>query len=182
MRLIALIFSCLPLLLTAQCEAQFIYEQTDATLQLVNISNGNYVSELWDFGDENTNDQSSKPTYTYTANGTYELCLFIYEAPNDSTTTLCDSVCQTIIVSGLGGQVSVQEQQPFVRVYPNPVQNRLQISSNKELTDLKLYTPLGNCLLLGHVSSFDFSTLVSGIYLLSYRIEGGLYHQKIVKQ
>lgn len=181
MRLIAFFITCLPLLLNAQCEANFKFEQTGATVQMVNISSGSYVSEMWDFGDGNTNDQSSKPSYTYTANGTYDLCLFIYEAPNDSTTSICDSICQTIVISGLG-EVSIEEQQTFVRFYPNPVQNRLQISSEVELKELNLYTTLGKKLPLGNARTIDFSDLTSGIYLLTYKLNGQLYHQKILKK
>ncbi|MCB9235957.1 MAG: PKD domain-containing protein [Bacteroidia bacterium] len=74
-------YPCLP-------TASFNTSVSGATATFTNTATGG-LSTLWDFGDGNTS-TSTSPSHTYTASGSYTVCL--------SSTNSCgtDSVCQTV--------------------------------------------------------------------------------------
>ena len=60
-------------------------------------SQGSITSWLWDFGDANTSTMQN-PTHTYTANGTYAVCLTA-TADTGATDTVCDELVVDCIVA-----------------------------------------------------------------------------------
>ncbi|MBF90525.1 MAG: hypothetical protein CMP75_02025 [Flavobacteriales bacterium] len=180
-----LFFLCFsPAFLFAQCEADFIFQQDGETIELVNISTGMYVSESWDFGDGNTNNSSSKPTHTYTVNGEYNVCLILYESLNDSTTLICDTTCQTIIINSINEDIGLFiEDSDHLNVFPNPVSNVLNIQypSGNKIKDIKLHTLDGGVVILKNKKQLTLKHLPSGIYVLSYTLNDFVFYKKILK-
>ncbi len=77
------------------------------------------TSRLWDFGDGATSTVQS-PVHTYTATGTYTVCL--------TTTNACgsDSTCNSVLI--WVADLENLDNSNF-EIYPNPAQNFIQINS-----------------------------------------------------
>ena len=82
--------------LQAQCNAQFTWEQLPGTLQIhfhsTSTSEHDIVSYNWNFGDGHEGDGSA-PYHTYTAPGTYLVCLTITD-----NFACVDDVCHEVTV------------------------------------------------------------------------------------
>lgn len=65
---------------------------TDLTADFTDLSSGSLFFYAWDFGD-GTTDFSQNPSHTYTAAGTYTVCLIV--ADSCSADTLCNSITVT---------------------------------------------------------------------------------------
>jgi hypothetical protein len=113
--------------------AGYTFQNADPTVNFTNQSTGGATSYTWDFGDGGSS-TSTSPSHTYTANGTYTVCL--------TATNACgsDQDCQsvTVIVTGLNSVEDVS-----LSVYPNPSSGELTIevkgaqgNVQAELTDL----------------------------------------------
>lgn len=79
---------------SATCQAAFTVGNSDPTFAFTNGST-NYTVSSWDFGDGNTS-TATNPSHTYSANGTYNVCLVIGNGGSCSDTT-----CQSITVAGV---------------------------------------------------------------------------------
>lgn len=81
------------------CDAElFGINQGNYTIQFQNISSGTYTNAAWDFGDGTSSTVLNTAIHTYTAAGTYQVCLTISE-----TSTNCQStICHDITINGTG--------------------------------------------------------------------------------
>lgn len=81
------------------CDADFFgINQGNYTVQFQNISSGTYTNSAWDFGDGANSSILNSTTHTYSAAGTYQVCLTISE-----TLTNCQStICHDITIDGTG--------------------------------------------------------------------------------
>lgn len=81
--------------------AAYQYQTTSLTLIATDMSTGSNISSwLWTFGDGNTSDQQS-PVHTYTAEGTYQVCLTVQNGCGESTN------CLDVIVTSSGSSLNV---------------------------------------------------------------------------
>ena len=87
------------------------------------------TSWLWDFGDGNTS-TTQDPTHTYTALGTYLVCL--------TSTNACgsDSSCTNVVISDAS---LFEGELGSVEMYPNPVQDLLRIELPSEQGKVAIY-------------------------------------------
>lgn len=69
-----------------------------------------------------------------------------------------------------------------IKVYPNPVQNKLNIESQEIINDIEIFDLLGKKILESKSKTIDVSGLQSGIYLLKINTNQGSSTQKIIKQ
>lgn len=67
-------------------------------------------------------------------------------------------------------------------VYPNPVQNQLNVESQEIINNIEIFDLLGKQILVSEEKSIDVSGLQSGIYLLKITTNNGILTQKIIKQ
>ena len=78
----------------AQCSANFTYTVNGTNVEFTDnsfgIQNSQPISWYWEFGD-NTNSSEQNPTHTYTQDGSYNVCLYVYFA-DSCTDVYCDSV------------------------------------------------------------------------------------------
>ena len=72
--------------------ASFLTSIADETVTFADNSTNNPVTWQWDFGDGNT-DFGHSPTHSYTASGTYNVCLIA-----TNSCGLADTICQTVTV------------------------------------------------------------------------------------
>lgn len=95
--LVAISLLFISLNVKSQCAPNFVDSAcfSNGTNKFISTSTGTNVNTVynWNFGD-NTTSSLKNPTHTYTANGTYTVCLFIYTPPTCSA-----SICHTITVN-----------------------------------------------------------------------------------
>ena len=121
------------------------------------------TSWFWTFGDGIGVSEAQNPVYSYTENGTYEVCLIATnEAGSD---TLCQMV--TILLTSTEELESVD-----FSVYPNPVDGLLHVDfSNRASRNWQLYNSLGQIIKNGNFSNLEnqinLKSLSKGIYWLS---------------
>ncbi len=154
--------------------AGFTYSATGFSYQFSDTTSG-AVQWLWDFGDGNT-DTTSNPQHTFAAQGTYNVCLTVW-TPCDSAT-----VCQSLPVTSVPGYNNPLK----VKIYPNPVNNYLQIvSDNKNIDNLYLYDVSGKLLHSETINKssfiFDLTDYSVGVYFLKIKQHHSFKTFKIIK-
>lgn len=97
----------------AGCKAGFDFTVVDKTVYLKNTSTGT-TRYSWGFGD-GANSSVQDPSHTYTASGTYQICLLA------SSTTCADTICKNVVIDSTKScmayyRVAVDTNQKF-RVY-----------------------------------------------------------------
>lgn len=96
------------------------------------------------------------------------------------------SLYEIEVFGSLVNAISNSQVVKDIRMYPNPVTNRLYIpNTDAEIQTIRLYNPAGVCLLTQHKNtdySIDLSDLSSGIYLIQLNRKGSTITEKIVKQ
>ena len=76
-----------------------------------------------------------------------------------------------------------QQQRGTIAISPNPVSSFLHIQATEELSQIKVYTVNGQCVLQSAQTDIDVSSLPQGMYILQAMTHDGLRHQaKFIKQ
>ncbi len=125
-------------------------------------------SVVWNFGDGITG-TGTGPLHTYTATGTYTVCVTAY------TNCRSDSACHTVVVSTtgvtglcLGG----------VQVYPNPAKDELYVTGVPQNTSYRLLNVTGECVMMGDLkvgmNTISTNSLSAGVYILEMTGADGL--------
>lgn len=82
-----------------EAKADFVFSVGKCDVKFTNLSASNNCSQIvdymWDFGDGNTSNIAN-PNHSYSANGTYEVCLIT--VAYDGTTRCMDTVCQKVTI------------------------------------------------------------------------------------
>lgn len=118
----------------------------------------------WDFGDGDTSTVQN-PSHTYSASGTYTVCLIAENSAGSDTS--CNDV--TIISTGLNTKRTLN----YLEMYPNPTNGLVTFNIYKELkTVIDVYNIMGE-LVLSTTSrnssdklTIDFSSHPKGIYFV----------------
>lgn len=77
------------------CQAGFTYSVNNNVVTFTNTSTGgSQPGYYWNFGDGNTNWQTN-PVHTYMYNGTYNVCLYMWDSLQACQSSFCDSVVIT---------------------------------------------------------------------------------------
>jgi len=133
---------------------------------------------LWDFGDGNGATERH-PTHTYAEDGLYEVCLTVSNVNGEHTE------CRPVLI----GTVSTDEpgKAQAVRVFPNPVQDRMVLEWGGETAQFTLSDALGRLVLQGTLrkgnNAFDLGRLPAGFYVYAIVQDGKAANAgKIVKQ
>ena len=145
----------------------------------------NTTSVVWDWGDGTTSTGNMYPSHTYSASGTFSICV--------STTVNCgqtDSYCLNsnifkttntnatgpITINVIQTVTGIKEQSPLIdlKAFPNPIADELTIeattTNDNELTFV-LVDALGRLVLTGNLNNskttINTSNLEKGFYSLS---------------
>ncbi|HTF04187.1 MAG TPA: PKD domain-containing protein, partial [Bacteroidia bacterium] len=94
----------------------YVFYITSSTLG----SNGYYS---WDFGDGNYS-TAMNPSHVYATNGTYYVCVTVY----DSNQVFCDSTCYWVSAQSQVGTMDVNTVQQTLAVSPNPGDDALNVT------------------------------------------------------
>ncbi len=166
------------------CDLPVAAFTSTAVLGLVDFTDASTggTSWAWTFGDGGTSTLQN-PSHTYTANGTYLVCLTVTD--NCGSDTLCDSLA--VIVVGLTNSMPGQWS-----VSPVPTHDLLKISAmdaGSGVLHIRLLNALGQILMerkLEHTggalqSQMDVSLLPAGVYYLNVRNDQGSFVAKVIK-
>ncbi|HTO35279.1 MAG TPA: T9SS type A sorting domain-containing protein [Flavobacterium sp.] len=69
-----------------------------------------------------------------------------------------------------------------IKIYPNPVQDILNIESQETVLSVEVFDLLGKKILVSKDKTIDVSKLKNGIYLLKINTENGVLTEKIMKK
>ena len=165
--------------------ASFTSSSSDLTVTFADAST-NTTSWSWDFGDGNTSN-SQNPTYSYSAAGTYNVCLTANSGC--ATDVMCDSI--TVMAVGLEETGVFAEMQ----VYPNPTDGMLNLSVRTvpKSISVSIYNLLGEVVYsssgadmqmsmngLETTFTIDLNHLVNGFYLLKVQTDDRLFIEQLI--
>jgi hypothetical protein len=155
---------------------------------IVFISPDSASSIVWSVNSSPTDSSDSYPQFTLTGSGQYDICVSITDSGCYYDT------CVTITVDTLGNwssgfvipqvEVIVVPELPLTtnsdvldfKLYPNPVVDRLNIVSNRNLNTVEVWSVFGTKVKffdLGKNTSLDLSGLASGIYYVKISDKNG---------
>jgi len=165
-------------------DAQFTYSIDGLTVNFQNTSASSTDFGLaWSFGDGNTTSLIN-PSHTYSTTGAYEVCLIVI----DFTCDLNDTLCQTILITGIDDVISALNN--LITVSPNPATDVLTIEnipSTEKIKSLELMDIIGkktSLLSPQNVSpnslSVPLPSLPQGTYLLKIETPEGIVMKKIL--
>ena len=146
-----------------------------APYYVVFTNNSQYASTFtWNFGDGQTSNEPN-PYHIYTSDGSYVVTLTASNANCTSSTT--DTI-------SLGSTFTPSTKESDIIIYPNPVQQTLNIATHQFIYKLSIYNLLNQLLIDQQypTSSIDISTLPSGIYIISIQTVNNTYKFNIIKQ
>ncbi|MCB9283080.1 MAG: choice-of-anchor L domain-containing protein [Lewinellaceae bacterium] len=152
--------------------AQFSAQLIDNTITLTNESR--YATSWhWDFGDQTTSNERHPGPHTYADPGTYEVTLI--------TQNYCctDTFSMTVEVGVSGTNELAMEG---IDVFPNPVQDELNIQSDGALFAFEIRDISGRLIARGQEQSnltLQTGNWKRGLYLLTLRTEKGVYTKKL---
>jgi len=115
----------------------------------------------WDFGDGSA--LSNQQSYTYSASGTYNVCLAVTDSCGS------DTICQDVIVTNSSSGIFTDSERQTVNVYPNPVEDVLYFKwAAKTRLVINIYDSMGrliqSCNLDESKNSISAKNYLDGIY------------------
>lgn len=169
-----------------------LFTTTKAQINFSSQANGNavtfsvtqmgqfYENITWYFGD-GTTAYGQTANHTYSTSGNFSVCVIGSPMPMAQQDTMCKFV--NILTTG----AIENETENTITVYPNPLQDQLNlsISSKGENKHLSLTDVQGRVLLSQHIinslSTIDMKRFSPGLYFLTIRDNSSTHVFKIVK-
>ena len=133
------------------------------------------LSWWWDFGDGTTSNIQN-PTHTYTAEGDYNVTLYI---ENDIRSW--DEITYQVTAEEVLGTNATLDM--TVGVYPNPSHTMLNVTTSIPADDFEIYNALGQLVFATKATpSINVNALASGVYILKVTSETAVANVRFVKQ
>ena len=147
----------------------FNYAVTGANTVSFTYTGSAYTSISWDFGDGSPISTSGNPVHTYSASGSYTVCLTV---GND-----CGSYIYCININTSGTALGSMPGFSNIHVYPNPAQQSLHIDNAVAGTCMEIYNVTGILVYQSIIKSsadvVNIDYLSPGIYLLRLKDKKG---------
>ncbi len=166
----------------AQPVANFSIVQNSTTVDFTNtssISSGSISTTNWNFGNSATS-TAPNPTYTYTTNGTYNVCLTV-----TSNNGCVHTQCSNVTITGVG--VSELNTIGGINLFPNPASDHVNIAIDNptDVNSVTIYNVIGKAMINQTLTSnnglvrVDTSTLPAGTYLVRILGQGGVWNSRM---
>jgi len=176
----------------AQCTADFTYTVSAGTVSVTSISTGSGTpGYAWQWGDGSFPSSSQTASHTYSASGTYSVCLTIgYYTPPSTTCT--NTACKNVTVTVVGVNEYAKNLQN-VKLSPNPAKTYVTIDysltkSSKlniaildvtgkevEIIETEKEMEVGN-----YSKRYNTENLSSGVYFIRFKTENGTETKKLI--
>lgn len=163
--------------------ADFTFSKGGNTVSFKNNSSPDGLTYSWDFGDKNATSTQSNPSYPYSQNGSYKVCL---TAKNKSGCT--DVKCKIVDIATA---IDFIDSESNWIIFPNPVNDKLMIQSkgiNTNPAELTILDLAGRVVLKPEVFlvqqnnfTVDMSPLTKGTYFLMFEAGDRHYMKRLVK-
>lgn len=154
----------------AQCSVTFTETVTGLDVSLAIVGTGTATVPTYgaDWGDGGIPSIGQNPTHTYTAAGTYTVCVYYFDLLDTSS---CNATfCNDITVTSSSASIKEIAEPLSVSVYPNPAVSSIEISSTEPLESFYIYNTLGTMVYSDRVQTtstkVNISDLPKGVYLL----------------
>lgn len=159
------------------CYASFTWVANGLNVQFTNTgqNSANAFNYTYQFHDLSTSSQEN-PSFTYSAPGTYQVCLFIIDfSCNPGVMQFCDSI--TVTATDVASIPTTQ-----IRLFPNPATDQLHVQGISEVVNLEIIDLSGKMVQQfpqwNPQHSVSIATLNAGYYFL--KINGSVYLPFIV--
>ena len=158
-----------------------IDSSSSPVISFIDISTKSPNKWHWDFDYNGDTDTIKNPTYSYAANGSYNVCLIV------TNTIGSDTVCKTITINSISGIGIDEEILKAMLFYPNPTSNTgyIDLPESLEFQSIDIFNVLGEKqrvkytisdgkieLHLGRLSSAVYYYNLKVIYDVSSEIRG----------
>lgn len=155
-------------------DVDFIDTPTGLSVDFTDTSTG-ALAWWWDFGDGTTSTQQN-PTHVYNTTGVYDVKLYI---ENDIKSW--DEVTKSLTYTSLA--IADVDELEF-KIYPNPTNGILNITSKTPLDRITIYSVLGKEILntATNLNTIDISNYASGLYIVKAFSNNTVAVQRIVKK
>ena len=146
-----------------------------------NVSGVNGGSNYsWNLGNNQTS-TSVNPSTTYAAPNIYTVSVSLIDANNCNVNA---SLNLPIIITGINGN-TIDDLPLDVKLYPNPVTNKLTVSTELLNYKISVYNSIGALVIQqaenNRSTQIDFSELSSNIYYIVIKKQGQIFRKKVVK-
>lgn len=153
------------------------FTYSNATTTSINFYNSstNATSYLWDFGDATTSTESN-PVHLYNSDGEYTVTLTVTQCGMTSVSQ------QTINTSFLANNTNGFNASR-IKLYPNPVHDKLFVDCPEKIVRLELYDVLGRLMKTNtnENTTMDLSAQKADVYFVKIITENGVKVDKIIK-
>ncbi len=158
-----------------------------------NLSTGNSLEYLWDFGDGDTSNLPC-PSHNYSTPGKYYVCLMVTNTVSRCMDQYCDS--SFIVAKTAGGPMSqlnilaptgiaeTKSLESAISLFPNPATNQLTINANgTNLEGVRIFNLTSQLVLETKLltNTIDISHLTTGIYFAEIKTKAGSVMKRWVK-
>lgn len=182
-------------LVKAQCTADYTYTISAGTVSVTAIGTptGSPSGYAWQWGDGTTIPGTGQATsHTYTASGTYSLCLTYGVFIPPATPCTSAAVCKSIIINLVG----VKEYTNFLKdisISPNPAKSFVNIDyslTRSSKMSISLFDVTGKLIdqvesekeldTGNHNKRYNIENLSAGIYFIRFKTENGIESRKLI--
>lgn len=171
-------------------DPRFTFVENGLTVQFTESSLYDPTSWSWEFGDApfNSTSQARNPTFTYNAEGTYEVCLTARNLFNNPPFSQpAKQTCQTLNLTVGINDVALERS---ISVYPNPTVGDVTISVKDlsfENMNVKVFNMIGEKVFAGEYNKVQAQSLINlniggnaaGIYMIQISTEQGVVTKRI---
>lgn len=142
----------------------FSFTVTGATVNFTNTTSGAGNTYSWNFGDGN-NSSLTSPSHTYTANGTFNVCLYV--TSSDGCVTVD---CQSVTITGVGVEEITNSD---FRIYPNPASNIVNVVSDDKISSYSITD------ITGRIITNQKNVLKNSVIISVDQLNGGAYFLQV---
>ncbi|MGB1247640.1 MAG: T9SS type A sorting domain-containing protein, partial [Chitinophagales bacterium] len=142
----------------------------------------------WDFGDGTPLTSGTSTTHTYTAEGTYNVCVTVSNQFNAICGDPLASFCKSVLVGGSG--INDKELDATINIYPNPNTGKFEVTiADTKASDLNISITnmIGETIVTSNITvngstteTFDLGQKASGVYFVTIASEDAATTERVI--